>query len=136
MFPYLDDVLENDGGVFMLPGSHKSQFVRPPSLFGSYGQAERTAHENQTKHCSEQRLPAELPVGCLKPSVAAGDFIVLPEATVHGVIPWRTAERVRRTLSLRASAQLLHFFLSRAAPTTTDIDLILVLVGVHTHLLA
>ena len=31
--------------------------------------------------------PAELPVGCFKPVVRAGDFIVMPEATLHGVVP-------------------------------------------------
>lgn len=108
VFPYLDDVLENDGGVFMLPGSHKSQLVRPPSLFGDYGQAQRTAHEAKTleeQQGANQRLPSNIPAGCIKPSVTAGDFIVLPEATVHGVCPWRATERVRRTLALREPRQ-------------------------------
>ena len=104
VFPYLDDVTENDGGVFMLPGSHKSQLVRPPLLFGVYGQADRTAHEARPpkeQETASQRLPREIPEGCLKPSVAAGDYIILPEATVHGVCPWRATDRVRRTLALR-----------------------------------
>ncbi len=92
----------------MLPGSHKSQFVRPPSLFGVYGQADRTAHEAKTpeaQQAANQRLPFDIPAGCIKPSVVAGDFIVLPEATVHGVCPWHATDRVRRTLALRKPRQ-------------------------------
>ena len=108
VFPYLDDVLEGDGGVFVLPGSHKAQFVRPPSLFGKYGQADRTAHDSKPaeRQLAENRqLPHALPDYCLKPTVRAGDVLILPEATVHGVIPWRTTERKRRILSMRHGLQ-------------------------------
>ena len=88
MFPYLDDVLEGDGGVFMLPGSHHSSFVRPLDLFGQYGQGDRAWHEAASEEERRgSRLPDELPVGCFKPVVRAGDFIVMPEATLHGVMP-------------------------------------------------
>ena len=33
VFPYLDDVLPGDGGLLVVPGSHKSEFDRPPQLF-------------------------------------------------------------------------------------------------------
>ena len=88
MFPYLDDVLEGDGGVFMLPGSHHSSFVRPLDLFGQYGQGDRARHEAASEEERRgSRLPDELPGGGFKPVVRAGDFIVMPEATLHGVMP-------------------------------------------------
>ena len=37
VFPYFDDVGPEDGGLFVLPGSHKSALVRPSELFGSIG---------------------------------------------------------------------------------------------------
>ena len=33
-FPYLDTVFEGDGGLLIMPGSQKNEFVRPPELFG------------------------------------------------------------------------------------------------------
>ena len=41
IFPYLSDVHEGDGGVLVLPGSHKSEFVRPPELYGLFGEGAR-----------------------------------------------------------------------------------------------
>ena len=82
--------------------------MRPPSLFGKYGQADRTAHDAKPADVQlkeNQLLPSELPDYCLKPIVSAGDFIIMPEATVHGVIPWRTKDRIRRTLILRHGLQ-------------------------------
>jgi hypothetical protein len=34
VFPYLDTVLEGDGGLLVMPGSQKSEFPRPRELFG------------------------------------------------------------------------------------------------------
>ena len=74
--------------MFMLPGSHHSSFVRPLDLFGQYGQGDRARHEAASEEERRgSRLPDELPLGCFKPVVRAGDFIVMPEATLHGVMP-------------------------------------------------
>ena len=72
--------------MFMLPGSHHSSFVRPLDLFGQYGQGDRARHEAASE---EERRESRLPddVGSLKSVVRAGDFIVMPEATLHGVMP-------------------------------------------------
>ena len=35
-----DDVLPGDGGVFVLPGSHKALVTRPGDLFGEYVRAQ------------------------------------------------------------------------------------------------
>ena len=34
--------------------------------------------------------------GCIKPEFKAGDMLILPEATLHGVVPWRAEGRTRR----------------------------------------
>jgi hypothetical protein len=41
VFPYFDDVHPGDGGLLVLPGSHKSNFERPYEFFGKYGEAHR-----------------------------------------------------------------------------------------------
>ena len=42
VFPYFYDMRAEDGGVFVLPGSHKSEVVRPGKLFGALGQDSHT----------------------------------------------------------------------------------------------
>ena len=34
VFPYLDSVLDGDGGLLIMPGSHKNEMTRPPELCG------------------------------------------------------------------------------------------------------
>jgi hypothetical protein len=43
--PPRDGVREGDGGLAVLPGSHKSKFKRPPGLFGPFGRAARERGE-------------------------------------------------------------------------------------------
>ena len=82
-FPYLDDVHPGDGGLLVVPGSHKSQFDRPPQLF------------------SQGRIEEEVPPGVINITPAAGDVVLMPEALTHGVLPWKAAGRQRRVLTLR-----------------------------------
>jgi hypothetical protein len=37
--------------------------------------------------------------------VAAGDFLILSEATVHAILPWQPTDRLRRFLVLRYGMQ-------------------------------
>ena len=83
VFPYLDDVHPGDGGLLVVPGSHKSQFDRPPQLF------------------SQVLIEGEVPPGVINITPAAGDVVVMPECLTHGVLPWRAADRQRRVLTLR-----------------------------------
>ena len=103
VFPYLDDVLAGDGGVFVLPGSHKALVQRPGGLFGAYGADERAmggfTPEQQAQRLTD--LPLRVPDGCVKPVFAAGDILLMPEATLHGVMPWTANGRRRRTFLLR-----------------------------------
>lgn len=41
VFPYFDDVNDGDGGLLVLPGSHKSLFERPEQLYGTFVSAYR-----------------------------------------------------------------------------------------------
>ena len=83
VFPYLDDVLPGDGGLLVVPGSHKSEFDRPPQLF------------------NQGRVEGEVPLGVVNITPAAGDVVIMPECVTHGVLPWRAPDRQRRVLTLR-----------------------------------
>lgn len=83
VFPYLDDVYPGDGGLLVVPGSHKSLFDRPRHLF------------------SGGRIEDEVPQGILNITPAAGDVVVMPECLTHGVLPWKPVDRQRRMLVLR-----------------------------------
>ncbi len=83
VFPYLDDVHPGDGGLLVLPGSHKSQFDRPPQLF------------------SQGRIEGEVPLGVINITPSAGDVVIIPECLTHGVLPWKPVDRQRRVLTLR-----------------------------------
>jgi len=82
VFPYLDDVHPGDGGLLVLPGSHKSQFDRPPQLF------------------SQGRIEGEVPLGVINITPSAGDVVIIPECLTHGVLPWKPVDRQRRVLTL------------------------------------
>ena len=87
VFPYLDDVFPGDGGLLLLPGSHKSNFDRPKSLFNG------------------GEVTDELPPGVVNITPKAGDALVMPEAMTHGILPWTPADRIRRILVLRYRPQ-------------------------------
>lgn len=82
VFPYLDDVHPGDGGLVVLPGSHKSLFDRPRNLF------------------YQDRIEGEIPAGVVNITPAAGDVVVMPECLTHGTLPWKS-DRRRRVLTLR-----------------------------------
>jgi hypothetical protein len=42
IFIYLTEVQPGDGGLGVLPGSHKAEFMRPPALFGARGRERAT----------------------------------------------------------------------------------------------
>jgi hypothetical protein len=89
VFPYLSDVYSGDGGLLLVPGSHKSNFDRPPELFNN-GVIE-----------SLETLPA----GVVNVTPKAGDFVIMNEALTHGALPWSSKDRMRMMLVLRYSLQ-------------------------------
>jgi len=89
IFPYFDDVFPGDGGLLVVPGSHKAEFERPPSLFNG---GVITEHE-------------DLPAGVVNVTPQAGDAVIMTEMLVHGTLQWKPEGRLRRTLVLRYRPQ-------------------------------
>ena len=87
VFPYLTDVNPGDGGLIVLPGSHKASFVRPPGMF-----------------YDEDRITDEIPDGIVNITPKAGDIVFISEALTHGTLTWKP-DRDRRTLVLRYRPQ-------------------------------
>lgn len=116
-FPYLDSVNEGDGGLIILPGSHKSKFTRPPHLFGDWSRDKQPDPATDSK-IDWGAVPDGPPTAGASPGIGlhktlvanitpqAGDILIMPEATCHGVLPWRApAGQRRRILSLRFHIQ-------------------------------
>jgi ectoine hydroxylase-related dioxygenase (phytanoyl-CoA dioxygenase family) len=78
---------EDDGGFCVVPGSHKANFLCPPSIL---------AYE---EHRDIVRTIAVQP----------GDVIFFNEAVIHGTLPW-TASHQRRALLYRYSPRWLHWY--------------------------
>ncbi|MBT3346216.1 MAG: hypothetical protein HN712_27485 [Gemmatimonadetes bacterium] len=76
----LTDVNPGDGGLVVIPGSHKGNVACPPSI------RKWEAHQDIVKH-----------VTC-----KAGDVVIFTEAVTHGTIPW-TADHDRRSVLFRMS---------------------------------
>lgn len=96
----LTDQLEGEGGFAAIPGSHKSNFLRPREI-------------------SLQQEHRELIVN---PAAKAGDMIIFTEALCHGTFPWSAAHD-RRVLLLRYSPKFVGFgkgFCSYEWPEWTD----------------
>ena len=88
-FFYLTDVNPGDGGLIVIPGSHKSQFERPDELL---------------KPGADGIDPEPDPVFTnLTPK--AGDFLCMSELVTHGVLRWKPTDRSRQMLILRYRPQ-------------------------------
>lgn len=86
-FYYLTDVRPDDGGLVVLPGSHKSNFDRPVTMFDN------------------GKPDAELPAGVVNITPDAWDVILFSELLSHGVRTWRCADRERRMINFRYKMQ-------------------------------
>ena len=82
----LADVIEGEGGLCVIPGSHKANFACPDEI-----------------HTYEQNRELVYNIPC-----KAGDMVIFNEATIHGTLPWR-ARHQRRSLLYRYSPNYLHF---------------------------
>lgn len=97
VFPYLDDVYPGDGGLIVVPGSHKSNFERPRTLFTDVIDGHGRALPGGTT--------GELPPAVVNVTPQAGDMVIMPESVTHGILPWRPKDRIRRILQLRFRPQ-------------------------------
>ncbi|NKB68568.1 MAG: hypothetical protein GKR89_16015 [Candidatus Latescibacteria bacterium] len=89
VFPYFDDVFPGDGGLLVVPGSHKAAFERPDHLFNGGTTAGL----------------ADLPANVVNITPRAGDAVVMTEMLAHGTLQWQPKDRQRRVLVLRYRPQ-------------------------------
>ena len=104
-FFYFTDVYSGDGGLVLLPGSHKSNFERPANLFfPDPGTTDPPFH------------PALVNI-----TPKAGDVVVLSELTTHGVLVWKPTDRDRRFLILRYKTQYFQDQRGRVNPFSAEV---------------
>lgn len=110
VFIYLTDVLPGDGGLLLVPGSHKSDFKRPQDVF------------------NDGWLESDVPLGVTNVTAKAGDVVVTTELMTHGALAWQPKDRDRRFLILRYRPQYhrqLHEFpesvLAMLSPETCEL---------------
>ena len=112
VFPYFDDVHPGDGGLLVVPGSHKAAFDRPKGAFGA----------------TQFETLDDLPAGIINVTPQAGDFAIISERLTHGTLRWQPKDRMRRVLVLRYQPQfgagggsLPDAILSRLDPETLEL---------------
>lgn len=89
VFPYLTDVHAGDGGLLIVPGSHKAEFDRPEHIFN-----------NGTIDDVDN-----IPPGVENITPKAGDILIISELLTHGALPWIPKDRYRCFLVLRYRPQ-------------------------------
>ena len=89
VFPYLTDVHAGDGGLLIVPGSHKAEFDRPERIFN-----------NGTLDDVDN-----IPLGVENITPKAGDILIISELLTHGALPWKPKDRYRCFLVLRYRPQ-------------------------------
>lgn len=87
VFFYLTEVRPGDGGLVVVPGSHKSNLDRPAALFAG------------------GKPDEEVPEGVVNVTPEAGDVVIFSELLTHGVRTWRCADRERRMFNFRYKRQ-------------------------------
>ena len=83
---YLRDVNPGDGGLCVVPGSHKANYPLPEDI--QMGDA-------------EQEIVYQIPA-------KAGDLVIFNEATTHGTMPWK-GKGERRLAFYRYTPKYLHY---------------------------
>ena len=96
-FIYLDTVRPGDGGLLLVPGSFKSNFERPATMFGPYGRAHHGPPEGiapEQGHVSPAMQPGVVPEHTVNVCPQAGDIVkikykacLLPRMTQLGFLP-------------------------------------------------
>lgn len=82
----LNDVNPNDGGLCIIPGSHKANFHLPTDI---------------SSYEADQDIVQHIPM-------KAGDLVIFNEATTHGTLPWK-GKGERRSLFYRYTPKYMHY---------------------------
>jgi len=96
-FFYLTDVHPGDGGLIVVPGSHKANFPRDNSYF--YPESYTDDGYN------DDYFSTEVPEGVKNFTPKAGDVVIISEHLTHGALSWVPRDRDRRFLTLRYMQQ-------------------------------
>ena len=78
---FITDQRAGDGGLVLVPGSHKANMFASDSILG---------YETDTEVVHQ-------------PDCRAGDLVIFAECTTHGILPWRSANE-RRTVCYRTTS--------------------------------
>ena len=97
IFWYFDDVRPGDGGLLLIPGSHKSQLKWPKGITETMAK-----HGYDYEKCCVNN---SFPYGIVNITPKAGDAVVISDPVVHGALKWKPKDRVRRFLTLRYAPQ-------------------------------
>jgi len=82
----LTDVNPGDGGLCVIPGSHKANYAMPPDI---------------SRYEADQDIVYQVPM-------KAGDLVIFNEATTHGTLPWK-GQGMRRSLFYRYTPKYMHY---------------------------
>lgn len=111
MFVYLDTVNAGDGGLLLVPGTHKAQFERPAGLFDTYGRDNwpgTSAIGGAPLGVQPRPHPSSGgnrgPPHTVNPLPLAGDIVIMSECVAHTNLPWRGAGH-RHVVCLRFKPQ-------------------------------
>jgi ectoine hydroxylase-related dioxygenase (phytanoyl-CoA dioxygenase family) len=93
IFWYFTDVLSGDGGLVVVPGSHRSVLTRSPEV-------SRSLFNN-----GEFFSDGSLPQGVVNVTPRAGDVVVVNEELTHGAMKWNPTDRDRIVFLLGCGPQ-------------------------------
>jgi hypothetical protein len=91
----LTDVYPSDGGLIILPCSHKSNFDCSRQAF----------YPDYPEGGDSDYFTTEVPEGVLNITPRAGDVVVISELVTHGALSWVPEDRDRCFLTLRYMQQ-------------------------------
>jgi len=97
-FFYLTDVHPGDGGLIVVPGSHKANFPREKDYLYPESYSADGGY-------NEQYFSTEVPAGVTNFTPKAGDVVMISELVTHGALSWVPRDRDRRFLTLRYMQQ-------------------------------
>ena len=97
-FFYLTDVLPGDGGLIVVPGSHKANFPRENSYFYPESYSADGGY-------NDDYFSTEVAEGVTNFTPSAGDVVIISEHLIHGALSWLPPDRDRRFLTLRYTVQ-------------------------------
>ena len=80
-FFYLTDVLPGDGGLIVVPGSHKANFPRENSYFYPESYSADGGY-------NDDYFSTEVAEGVTNVSPSAGDVVIISEHLTHGALSW------------------------------------------------